>query len=181
MSEPTREIWSGQSTGHEQTEAAGQAIGARCRGGELVALFGELGAGKTQLVRGLARGLGIPADAVSSPTFVIAQEYEPAGGPNDGQPVLVHLDAYRLLGPGDLASAGWEAYLEPEQMSGEALVVAVEWPERLGEDLHVLPQRLEVHLSHQGPTTRWLSVRAPDAADWHRRGLADALNHALTR
>jgi tRNA threonylcarbamoyladenosine biosynthesis protein TsaE len=101
-----------------ETEAVGESLGRAARGGELIGLVGELGAGKTCLVRGLARGLGIDAARVHSPTFVMATEY---GG---GRLPLHHVDLYRLDGPVD--DAGWLR----EVLYGDGVAV-VEWFDRL--------------------------------------------------
>lgn len=119
----------------EQTVALGEAIGGVCAAGDIVALQGELGAGKTQLVRGLARGLGLNPRQVSSPTFVMVQEYEPVDG-DDDTPVLVHIDAYRISSPDELESIGWSGNGEELR---ENAVVAIEWAKlirpALGDDL----------------------------------------------
>jgi tRNA threonylcarbamoyladenosine biosynthesis protein TsaE len=104
-----------------ETEAFGEAFGRTARAGMVIGLSGELGAGKTQWVRGLARGLGITA-RVHSPTFTLMNEY---GG---GRLTLFHLDLYRLDTPAQLASAGIEEYLSPTG------VAVIEWAERLGTD-----------------------------------------------
>lgn len=133
----------------EQTALAGKALGAICRAGDLVALQGELGAGKTQLVRGLAQGMGIDPRRVSSPTFVMAQEYEPKGGGDDGRPILVHIDAYRIHSDEDLASIGWHGHGEELR---EDAVLAVEWASliepALGEDV------LWVEIAHESDGRR---------------------------
>jgi tRNA threonylcarbamoyladenosine biosynthesis protein TsaE len=111
------------------TEALGAAIGAAARVGDLIALDGELGAGKTQLVRGLAAGLGLDPDQVSSPTFVIATEYaRPRPGAAPPRCPLVHADAYRLAGGEDLEALGFD-----ELTLGA--VAAVEWASRVGAEL----------------------------------------------
>ena len=100
------------------TEALGAALGRACRGGELIGLVGELGAGKTCLVRGLAAGLGIDPERVRSPSFTIVNEY---GG---GRLSLQHVDLYRLESP-----------LRDELSFRDVLygegVAAVEWFDRL--------------------------------------------------
>ncbi len=101
----------------EETERAGELLARRLRPGSVVLLYGELGAGKTALVRGLARGLGAPTDDVSSPTFTLIQEY--AGS----SVTLYHVDLYRLS-PQEVDELGLE-----ELVSGEG-IVAIEWAER---------------------------------------------------
>ncbi len=100
------------------TEQLGEQFGQTARAGWVIALSGDLGAGKTQLVKGLARGLGI-AGRVHSPTFTLVNEY---GG---GRLKLFHLDLYRLESAGQILSAGIEEYLSPDG------VTVIEWAERL--------------------------------------------------
>ncbi|MEM6505365.1 MAG: tRNA (adenosine(37)-N6)-threonylcarbamoyltransferase complex ATPase subunit type 1 TsaE [Planctomycetota bacterium] len=127
----------------EQTVAIGEAIGQCCLAGDLIALQGELGAGKTQLVRGIAGGMGLNPRQVSSPTFVMVQEYEPPPEKRDA-PLLVHIDAYRISSPDELESIGWTGH--GEELRDNA-VLAIEWAKlirpALGEDL------LWVAIDHQ--------------------------------
>lgn len=149
-----------ESDSVERTLALGAAVGRLCEAGDVVALIGELGAGKTQFVRGMAEGMGIDNRQVSSPTFVIAQEY--AG--DDQTRVLVHIDAYRLHGGDELSSLGWAG------AGGdlpEGAVSVIEWADRvtdaLGED------RLEVRIAHAPhgreltftPFGRWITRMIP--------------------
>ena len=99
--------------------ALGQALGQRLRGGEVILLFGPLGAGKTEFVRGLAAGLGIDATEVSSPSYALINEY-------GGRLTLYHVDVYRLAAA-DLPDLGLE------DLYGRNVVVAIEWAERLEE------------------------------------------------
>ena len=101
-----------------ETESLGESFGRAAKRGLVIALSGELGAGKTQLVKGLARGLGITA-RVHSPTFTLVNEY--AGG----RLRLFHLDLYRLESPAQILSAGLEEFLQPDG------VAVVEWAERI--------------------------------------------------
>ena len=101
-----------------ETEALGEEFGRTAIPGLVIALNGDLGAGKTQFVRGLARGLNITA-RVHSPTFTLVNEY---GG---GRLKLFHLDLYRLETAEQILSAGIEDYLSPEG------VTVIEWAERL--------------------------------------------------
>ncbi len=112
------------------TESFGEALGRELVAGDVVLLAGPLGAGKTALVRGLARGLGVTG-TVASPTFVIAREHPSAG---DG-PALVHVDAYRLGGPDgnvDVAAELDDLDLDTEL---DRAVVAVEWGVGVAERL----------------------------------------------
>lgn len=112
------------------TESFGEKVGRELVAGDVVLLAGPLGAGKTALVRGLARGLGVTG-TVASPTFVIAREHPSAG---DG-PALVHVDAYRLGGPdGDVDVAAELDDLDLDTELDRA-VVAVEWGVGVAERL----------------------------------------------
>ena len=102
----------------EETEALGARLAGRLEPGAVVAVTGDLGAGKTAFTRGLARGLGI-GERVTSPTFTIVNEYE------GGRLPLFHFDMYRLGSPGELFDIGWEDYLS------RGGVCAVEWSENV--------------------------------------------------
>ena len=104
----------------EETESLGESWGRAAQPGWVIALSGDLGAGKTQLVKGIARGLGVTA-RVHSPTFTLVNEY------TGGRLQLFHLDLYRLETRAQILSAGLEEYLQP------AGVAVIEWAERLGE------------------------------------------------
>ena len=106
----------------EETEALGAELAGRLEPGDVVAFTGDLGAGKTAFVRGLARGLGIP-DRVTSPTFTIVNEYD------GGRLPLFHFDMYRLGSADELFEIGWKDYL------GRGGVCAVEWSENVAEAL----------------------------------------------
>ena len=130
-------------TGSEaETSAIGERTAAELAAGDVVLLYGELGAGKTAFVRGVARGLGARSEDVSSPTFTIVQEY--AGG----RLLLEHVDLYRLT-PIEVTDLGLD-----ELISGDA-VVAVEWPERW----HDRPAAaLEVRIDHVSDTARRIRI-----------------------
>ena len=100
-----------------ETRQWGEALGARLQPGQVVALIGDLGAGKTTLTQAIARGLGVTAP-VTSPTFTLIHEYA-------GRIALFHFDAYRLERPGEMADLGFDEYLEREG------VVVVEWADRV--------------------------------------------------
>lgn len=101
----------------EETEAAGETLGRRVPDGTVIAMYGDLGAGKTAFVRGLARGMGLE-NRVSSPTFTIVNEYL-------GARSLIHFDMYRLGSADELFDIGWEDYL------ARGAVCAVEWSENV--------------------------------------------------
>ena len=128
----------------DETAAAGERLAATLRPGDVVLLYGELGAGKTAFVRGLARGLGAPEADVSSPTFTIIQEYA-------GRLVLYHVDLYRLE-PKEVDDLGLD-----ELVSADG-VVAIEWAERW----HGRPDdAIEVRLEHAGEDRRQIVVSRP--------------------
>ena len=104
----------------EETWALARRFAAELKPGDVVCLEGDLGAGKTTFVQGLAAALGLPG-RVTSPTFCLVQEH----GPVDGR-MLVHMDLYRLSSEDDVLAIGWEDYLS------RGAVMAVEWPERAG-------------------------------------------------
>jgi tRNA threonylcarbamoyladenosine biosynthesis protein TsaE len=101
----------------EETETLGETWGRAAAPGLVIGLSGDLGAGKTRLVKGLARGLGI-VERVHSPTFALVNIY------SGGRLALFHLDLYRLDTPQQIAAAGLEEYLAPTG------VTVIEWPER---------------------------------------------------
>src|SRR5262245_3672705 len=120
------------SASERETEAAGERLARDLRRDDVVYLSGDLGSGKTGLVRGIARGLGAKEREVASPTFALLHEY----GSDGGEVVLRHLDLYRLADdPRDLAVLGL-----PGSLSGAP--VCVEWPGKAIREL--LPPTLEV-------------------------------------
>jgi tRNA threonylcarbamoyladenosine biosynthesis protein TsaE len=134
-----------------ETESAGESLGRTLRSGEVVLLYGDLGAGKTAFVRGLARGLGANPDDVSSPTFTIVQEY--AGD----TATLYHVDLYRLE-PAEIDDLGLD-----DLVSGDG-IVAIESAERWrgrphGDDV------VEVTIHDAGEDRRQVNVQGsmPDA------------------
>src|SRR4029077_11913345 len=138
--------WKLVSTSHQHTDRLGQVIGHVLRGGETIALYGPLGAGKTALVRGIAQGLGASPTTVTSPTFVVIHEYD------QGRLPLAHVDLYRIRTPRELESTGLIEYF-----SGQT-VTAIEWAEK---GRAVLPQdRIDITLNHRTTRSRSIQVRA---------------------
>jgi len=127
------------------TERLGERLGRAATAGDVLALWGELGAGKTVLARGVAAGLGIDPDEVTSPTFVILHEHLA------GRMPLFHLDLYRLS-HADLGSTGCD-----EAVEGGGVTV-IEWPGRAGDDLPL--DRLDVRLEHIAESKRRVVLEA---------------------
>ena len=115
----------------EETEQLGERIGRALEPGTVAALMGELGAGKTTLTKGIARGLDVP-DLIHSPTFTLIHEHE-------GRLPVYHFDVYRLDHPESLEDLGYEEYFY-----GQGVTV-IEWAERVEELLP--PDRLEIRIS----------------------------------
>ena len=129
------------TTSEEETSAAGERLAATLQASDVVLLYGDLGAGKTAFVRGLARGLGASSDDVSSPTFTLVQEYR-------GRLTLYHVDLYRLE-PHEVDDLGLD-----ELVSGDG-IVAIEWADRWrGRPTDVV----EVRISETGDSAREISV-----------------------
>ena len=131
------------SAAEADTEVAGEQLASTLAAGDVVLLEGQLGAGKTAFVRGLARGLGASDADVSSPTFTLIQEYR------GGRLPLHHVDLYRLE-PAEVADLGLD-----ELISGDA-VVAIEWAERWTDRPAVA---VEVAIEDRGGDTRRITIR----------------------
>lgn len=141
------------TTSPSETEALGVALAGQLRGGELIVLSGELGAGKTVFVRGLARGLKCPPGVrVTSPTYVLQHAYR------GGRLTVYHIDAYRIGG----GAAEFEASGLRECMDDRTGIVCLEWPERL-DDLHWPGERIFVQIEHVDPQRRQLTLSAGGA------------------
>ncbi|MDD5255772.1 MAG: tRNA (adenosine(37)-N6)-threonylcarbamoyltransferase complex ATPase subunit type 1 TsaE [Candidatus Omnitrophica bacterium] len=131
------------------TMRVGSAVARHAQPGGIVCLFGELGSGKTVFTKGIAKGLGIEARQVISPTFILMRRKEGNRLP------LYHFDFYRLSGPGDILPLGYEEYFYADGIS------VIEWAERLGR---LLPEEfLGVHFSIRGSSKRELCLRAKGA------------------
>ena len=126
----------------DETAAVARTLAADLNPGDVLLLAGNLGAGKTAFVRGLAEGLGISRDDVSSPTFTLVHEYR------GGRLTLYHVDLYRL----DRAAA---QDLGLEEMGVADGVLAIEWPDRL---MHALPGALHIEIEIVDDTTRRITT-----------------------
>lgn len=126
------------------TTALGEALARGARAGDVLCLWGDLGAGKTHLAKAFGAGLGV-TDTISSPSYILMAEYE-------GRLPLFHIDLYRLADGTDALAGG---LIDDRQAAG---VTLVEWPERLGPALPA--ERLDVVIEVSGETTRSITIRA---------------------
>ena len=136
------------SSNEEETVLEGEKLGKMLAPGAVVALRGELGAGKTAFTRGIAKGLGV-SGSVDSPTFTIVNEYP-------GDIPLFHFDMYRLANENELFDIGWDDYLE------RGGVCVVEWSEKVPGAFP--PETVVVNIDNPGGDTRRLEINA-DFAD----------------
>jgi tRNA threonylcarbamoyladenosine biosynthesis protein TsaE len=125
-----------------ETAAVGRAVANSVAAGSVLLLFGDLGAGKTAFVRGLAEGLGVAPEEVSSPTFTLMQEYR------GGRVPLVHVDLYRLNDPREIDDLGLEEI-------GLDSVLAIEWAEKLPRPV---AGATEVRIQHAAGDTRSITL-----------------------
>ena len=123
-----------------ETLDLGARVASTLAPGDIVALEGDLGAGKTHLVKGIARGLGEDPAAVTSPTFILVQEYAT-------DPPLRHLDLYRIERDAELDGIGLD-----EMLADAEAITVIEWPERAGG--RVPPEAIRLRLSHEGGDRR---------------------------
>ncbi|HEV3142948.1 MAG TPA: tRNA (adenosine(37)-N6)-threonylcarbamoyltransferase complex ATPase subunit type 1 TsaE [Gemmataceae bacterium] len=131
----------------EATIAFGRALGQKLRPGDVLALVGPLGAGKTQLVRAIAEGLGIPdSRVVTSPTFTLIHEYQ-------GRLPIFHFDVYRLKSPAEFLDLGATEYFDAGG------VCLIEWADRVAECLPA--SRITITLEITGETSRRLTMERP--------------------
>ena len=130
----------------EETEALGTKLALLLRPGDVIAFYGDLGAGKTAFTRGLAKGLGI-SDPVTSPTYTIVNEYL------SGRMPLFHFDMYRLGSSDELFDIGWEDYLS------RGGVCAVEWSENVAD---ALEDAILVTIEKTGEEERTITIEGGD-------------------
>ena len=156
----------------EATEAMGAALAHLLRPGDVVLLEGELGAGKTALVRGIAAGCGVAKGSVSSPTFVVINIY-PSARPTTID-TLIHVDAYRVSDTDELENVGWDHLFDPATKRPRGSRAAViEWPSRVTDVLPSSDSCAVVRLTHAGETDRTLAFELPES--WNDREGVHAL------
>jgi tRNA threonylcarbamoyladenosine biosynthesis protein TsaE len=152
----------------DETAGVARRLAGQLPPGSVVLLTGDLGAGKTAFVRGLAAGLGIDSEEVSSPTFTLVQEYRPSTGAirpapaeGRGEGSLLHVDLYRLQGA-EIDDLGLD------ELSEGTAVVAIEWAEKLRV---VPPGAIRVEIQDRGGDTREITI----GADSWQRNTSDPL------
>ena len=128
----------------EETQAIGEQFGQTLKPGDVIALIGDLGAGKTCLTQGIARGVGIPTDqVVNSPSYTLINEYE-------GEIPIYHIDLYRLQHHDEIIELGLEEYLE-----GDGICI-IEWAERM---LEMLPEHyIRMQIRWEDESTRTIEL-----------------------
>jgi tRNA threonylcarbamoyladenosine biosynthesis protein TsaE len=129
----------------DDTAALGRELAATLSAGDVLLLYGDLGAGKTAFVRGLAEGLGVSRDEVSSPTFTLIQEYR------GGRLPLFHVDLYRIEDPREFDELGLDEI-------AEAGVLAIEWAERLPRPPS---HAIRISIEHAGELERQIVIERP--------------------
>lgn len=130
----------------EETFDTGIEIAKHLRTGSVIALYGDLGSGKTQLVKGICKGLGV-GQTVNSPTFIIVNEYTSIGFPK-----IYHFDLYRMKTQDEILQMGFDEYLS------NGNIILIEWPEHV-EDI-LPPDTIKVHLAHTSANEneRWIKL-----------------------
>ena len=138
----------------EETQALGEQLGRLLQAGDVVALHGELGSGKTTLIQGVAKGLGLDPERIKSPTFVLVREYPAVASAVGGaaMPAVVHVDGYRLEGAPAAAALDLDLVFSPNR------ITLIEWAERFAG---LLPEdRLEVQMHHLSTNRRKIVLAA---------------------
>ena len=143
------------SNSQEDTIAFGKKIGKLLKEGDVVALIGDLGAGKTVIANGLCSGLGVKEDYITSPTYTIINQY-------DGKIPVYHIDLYRLKNLDELYNLGWDEYIY-----GHGTCI-IEWADKAGE---MLPEEyLRVNIEITGKNNRKITLQAKGESyenTWH--------------
>jgi tRNA threonylcarbamoyladenosine biosynthesis protein TsaE len=135
----------------EETIVLGSKLGGALSGGEVIALTGPLGSGKTHLIKGIAAGLGAgDTNRVNSPTFVIINQYTGRDGALD----IYHIDAYRLGSVAEFEMLGFDDLCTPES------VVLIEWADRVQPALENI-DTIQIHLAHIDQNQRMIHIRYP--------------------
>jgi tRNA threonylcarbamoyladenosine biosynthesis protein TsaE len=147
----------------EQTWRVGELLGTKLGPGNTICLYGDLGAGKTSLSYGIAQGLEVDDQYITSPTFTFVNEYQ-------GRVPFYHIDLYRLKDPGELENIGFGEYIDSDG------VTVIEWAERAEEELPA--ERLSIYLTTVNENSREIGFLAEGE---RYRKLLGALKQELER
>lgn len=139
-----------QINNEQQMIDFGKNIASKLKGGDIVLLYGDLGAGKTTLTKGIAKYFGI--DEIVSPTFTLMQEYQVNKSTSIEDNKFVHIDTYRLENKADLVEIGAEDYLGDEHT-----VCVVEWPEKI-EELLISKKVIKIKIEHDEKNGRKIKI-----------------------
>ena len=134
----------------DETTDLGVKIASSLKSGDVISLYGDLGSGKTRLVKGICLGLDVK-QMVNSPTFIIVNEYS-----SQKFRKIYHFDLYRLKSEAEVLAMGFEDYLTPES------IVMIEWPEHVER---ILPAgTIKIHISHtqEDENHRWIKIERPE-------------------
>lgn len=141
-----------ESSGPEDTEEIGFRLGKMLRPGDVVAFYGDLGTGKTTMIKGLARAFGIEGRDVTSASFTIIAEYQ-------SKPPFFHIDLYRIEQEADVDATGiWDC------LGGDSVAV-IEWAEKLGEE--AAEKFKKVKIEDKGGNRRDIVIEGINEEDWH--------------
>jgi len=146
------------SNSPDQTIELGQRLGSQLKGGEVIAVCGPLGSGKTHLIKGIAAGAGAQDSRdVTSPTFVIVNEYSGRTSTSSVEPLdIYHIDAYRLDSTAEFEMLGFDDFCYPQS------VVLIEWADKVESALRAV-DCIRIELSHAGQTKRKIHIKnAPE-------------------
>lgn len=135
------------SSSVEETIALGESFSKNLQGGEIIALYGELGAGKTHFVKGIGRAFGIKRE-ITSPTFIISQSY------TTGSLNLIHIDLYRINSFYELEDLGWYDFLDKKS------VIVIEWAEKIEEELKNY-RVIKVYINYEDENRRKIKIVFP--------------------
>ncbi|HWR72178.1 MAG TPA: tRNA (adenosine(37)-N6)-threonylcarbamoyltransferase complex ATPase subunit type 1 TsaE [Nitrospirota bacterium] len=149
------------TSGPEQTEHLGEALGSLLRAGDLICLYGDLGSGKTHFSFGVAMGLEVREQYITSPTFTLVNIYQ-------GRMPFYHIDLYRLKDPSDLENVGLDEYVDSDGAT------VIEWAERADDELP--EERLNIYFSHVNERSREIGFLAEGE---RYRNLLDAFREKI--
>lgn len=133
-----------------ETQTFGEAFARKLKSGDVVSLYGDFGSGKTQLVKGICRSLGV-AQTVNSPTFIIVNEYSSAKFP-----LIYHFDLYRMKTQQEVLDIGFTEYISSES------IVMIEWPEHIENILPANTYKIHIAHSDEDEHSRWIKLETPE-------------------